>query len=427
MRSDDEPFIRYVTVFRSRLGLANLALDLTTLGRMPEKAFRRRLLQVLENRVDVDITQEQNMFVLEYLFEKGLMSAKPRGSGRYKGFALQKTGDMWHAQRDGVAQTILPVAQTDLWLSDPRVASTIGAPTPDNVEEVVSAATRLHVIDPSKFAWTTIGQAIVALRSRETPQSSESAQNPFIIGTDGAMLLRSLLDEDGRMMRPFIDFILACGSTVKRDTVADAMPEITRTALDSGWPTPIRGAALKNGRETLEALVGAPGGGTGPGVREHRASPRMEWLADLGYLSKTGLPRNSFEYHVMPQLGDLAASLHRLRPADSDWPFEVALDAWRTNSHWRSERESSQYASVNAAFSAAYRMLKRPIGPASLRDVAFLTGMFYGEWASSMVVSNSIKLVQSIPGGSLTGGRFGRTAENIYVPDEALLRMPAIE
>lgn len=239
------------------------------------------------------------------------MSSKARGSGRYKGYSLKQVGEHWHADRDGVPQKTLPVAQTDIWLADHRVSSTIGAPTVDNIDEVIGLATQLHVIDRSKFSWTITGQSITALRSLGDPKATDSEANPFVLGIEAPILLRSILEQDGRLMLPFIEFILACGSTVKRDTVADAMPDITETALNSQWPTPLVGATLKAGRETLEALRGAPKGGTGPGVREHRTSPRLEWLTDLGYLSKSGMARNSFEYRVMPQLQDLAKSLGR--------------------------------------------------------------------------------------------------------------------
>jgi hypothetical protein len=427
VRSDTEPFIRYLNVFRSRLGLANLVLSVTSLGRTPDKVFQRRLRQALESRVDIDIAQDDSHVVLEYLSEKSLMSSKARGSGRYKGYSLEKLGEEWHADRDGVPQSTLPVAQTDIWLADPRVPSTIGAPTVDNVDEVVGLATQLHVIDRSKFAWTITGQSITALRSLQDSKLTDSEANPFVLGIDAPILLRSLLEEDGRLMLPLIEFIVRCGSNVKRDTVADAMPDITENALNSQWPTPLAGESLKLGRETLEALRGAPKGGTGPGVREHRTSPRLEWLTDLGYLSKSGLPRNSFEYRVTPQLEDLARSLRRSPIKEPDWPFVSALDAWRRNTHWQAQRELAHHDSPDAAFFTAYRLLKRPIGPASLREVAFLTGMFYSDWSSSTVITDVIELVQSIPGGSLTGGRFGRAPESVYLSDEALRRMRAIE
>src|SRR5262245_8952473 len=85
-----EPFFRYLTVFRSRLGLANLVLAVTTVGPEPDRALRRRIRQVLEHQTSLSLGDSSNEAVLEYLVQKKIVGSIIRSSGRYRGTALMK-------------------------------------------------------------------------------------------------------------------------------------------------------------------------------------------------------------------------------------------------------------------------------------------------------------------------------------------------
>src|SRR4051794_149706 len=131
------PFISYLTVFKSRLGIGNLVLGLTGFAHQPEAALIRKLRSVLDERRVLSLDDQDAMPVLEYLLDKRLVGRSLRKKGRYTGYVLERTDGAWRARdrRDNEVSEI-PVYLTDIWLADPAIASTIGVPTPDNAEEV---------------------------------------------------------------------------------------------------------------------------------------------------------------------------------------------------------------------------------------------------------------------------------------------------
>lgn len=418
MASTPEPFLRYLTVFRSRLGLANLVLSVTTLGHQPDQALRRRVRQVLERRVELDLAVPENDPILQYLLDKKVVSAGARSTGRYRGIQLSNTDGRWRAYANGTAQSVISVFQTDVWLSNPLVPSTIGAPTPDNLEEVVELAVQLRLISRSRNSWTASGELLSALRA-STKDRTPVPDNPFVLGAESAGLLRCLLEEDGPVIRQLLGF-LSHRDSVRRDDVADALPGIVEAALIADWSPRLPSQSLALGRELVAKLRGAEGGGPGPGVREHRSSPRLEWLTDLGYLSKEGLRRNGFEYRVTPLVSPLLEAMERVGAMEGEWATAVSLEAWRSNPHWRPLRESLAIDDPRTAFAAAYRMLRRPIGPASLRNVAFMYGLLCARVPSMTALEDTSDLIRTIPGASLSGGRFGRAPESVYLSEESL-------
>ena len=88
-----------------------------------------------------------------------------------------------------------------------------------------------------------------------------------------------------------------------RDDVADRFGEIVDAAATACKELRVSPPEMREIREFRSAIHetlnekgsrrGQKGTG-GPGVLEHRVAPRLEWLVDLGYLSKEGLPKNSF-------------------------------------------------------------------------------------------------------------------------------------
>ena len=234
MPASRAPFLNYLTVFRSRLGLVNLVLNVTPLGHQPDRALRRRVLQVLEERVELDLDDVNNDFVFQYLIDKKMLGGNFRSGGRYRGIALSRTGqDAWRAESalQGTL-TRVPVYQTDLWFADPDMPSTIGVPTPDNVKEVIEFAFQLHILDRSKNSWTSSGHLVNGLRNLTATQLANQA-NPFLLGAESAALLWILLERDGLFLRELLRF-LSGHDIIRRDDVADALPTIAARAIEAG-------------------------------------------------------------------------------------------------------------------------------------------------------------------------------------------------
>jgi len=419
MASSDEPFLKYLTVFRSRLGALNLVLDSSSIARQPEQAFKRRVRQFVDSRSDVCLSEAGSEHVLDYLADKKLIGPRPRSSGRYRGWSLRRETDGWKADFNERSSESVPVYKTDIWLSDMNVPSTIGAPTTENVEEIVDLAFQFRMIDRNKFSWSATGHLVNALHAFG---GVDESANPFILRSEAPVFLRSLLEEDGRFQLCLLRFLAGrgAGSSVKRDEVADALPDIATQALELAWPSKLSPKGLSEGKKVISTLKGAPGNGSGPGVREHRSSPRLEWLTDLGYLSKEGLPRNAFEYKVTPQLVKLSDSLTAGIAEGNDWAFATALHAWRENPTWSEYRRIFSCDDPTEAFRLAYKLLRRPIGPVPLRDVSFATGMLCGSLPTDDVVASIIEIVQNVPGASLSGGRYDRRPENVYLPESVV-------
>jgi len=422
MRTSMEPFLSYLTVFRSRLGLVNLVLDVTPLGHQPDQALRRRVRQVLEQRADLELSDPNNDVVFHYLVDKKIVGKSIRSSGRYRGLALARSDrGEWSAEAasEGAVDRI-SVFQTDLWLAHPGVPSTIGVPTPDNVEEVIDFTFQLRILDRSKNSWTSTGHLISGLRRLAAAQLADPS-NPFVLGTESAALFRALLEKDGLFLRELLRF-LSGRETVRRNDVAHALPAIATRAVDAASGLRFSRQSISAGRRLAAKLseADAAGNATAPGVREHRSSPRLEWLTDLGYLSKEGLAKNSFEYRVTTHLAQLVTSLDAAVAAGGDWCFVAALTAWRTNGYWEPLRHATVLVDERTALGQAYATLRRPIGPAPLRDVGFITGILCPSLRATEIIERVIALTKEIPGASLSGGRMTRSPENIYMTDESL-------
>jgi hypothetical protein len=427
MPASRAPFLSYLTVFRSRLGLVNLILNVTPLGHQPDRALRRRVLQVLEDRIELDLDDVNNDMVFQYLVDKKMLGGNLRSGGRYRGVALVRSdGGTWHAESalQGTL-TRLAVYQTDLWFADPDMPSTIGVPTPDNVKEVIEFAFQLHILDHSKNSWTSSGHLVNGLRNLTVEQLANPA-NPFLLGAESAALLWILLERDGLFLRELLRF-LSDHDAIRRDDVADALPTIANRAVDAAAVLRFPSQSISEGRKLVSSMseVDATGKARAPGVREHRSSPRLEWLTDLGYLSKNGLPKNAFEYRVTANAAQLLSLLDSAVEAGGDWCFNAALSAWRANGSWEDLRTVATARDEASALGWAYAALRRPIGPAPLRHVAFITGLLWPNLEPSQTVGRVIALTQETPGASLSGGRMTRSPENIYMTDESLKALGA--
>jgi hypothetical protein len=146
----------------------------------------------------------------------------------------------------------------------------------------------------------------------------------------------------------------------------------------------------------------------------------LEWLVDLGYLTKEEVARNTFEYEVTSDARSLLEVLDQTF-GDEDWADEASLVAWKSHASWRQLRSEMATDDRDSAIAAAYRIMRRRIGPAPLREVAFITGILCGDLRTYReAVDTVVKFAQETDGASLSGGRYSRSPANIYVPNSAL-------
>ncbi len=437
------PFLTYLTVFKSRLGLANIVLAETGLAHQPDQRLLRKVRKSLEETQSLALADMANDHVFQYLTEKRIISGEVRDTGRYRGYALVRESHEWRAfDRQSEDLDTLPVFLTDIWMSDPAVPSTIGVPTTENAGETIELCYQLRLLSRAKNTWTTAGQLVETLR-REFSSALANSGNPFLLGVEAVALLRQVLEMDGLIIRALLrDLVNAAGSTQTRDEIAQRFETIVSRAVDAAKELNVAPSILREGREFLgliqrtnkKALVtkkrarspmrkrskSGDRATSGPGVLEHRVSPRLEWLTDLGYLTKEGVPKNSFEYGIAPAacalLDDLDAHFGEQNSADS-----VAMAQWNTNPQWSSLRSVTPICDLSSSFRRAYGMIKRPIGPSPIREVAFISGLICRDPIGfSAVVRELVSFAKATDGINLSGGRYRRSPENIYMTDSAI-------
>jgi hypothetical protein len=424
------PFLTYLTVFKARLGLANIVLNSTGFGHQSSQTVGRKLRQLLDERRDLEVGDPENSWVLQYLADKKLIGADTRSRGRYASYTLQPRGATWIAtNKRGDELSTLPVYLTDTWMADPRIPSTIGVPTPDNTDEVLEVAIQLKLISKATNTWTASGQLVDSLR-RMIGDEHETA-NPFLLRFEAPALLRQVLEMDGVLLRELLAFLVGAGGKVTRPQVAEAFGGIVERAVVHTKelrvaPMEMREALafqslIREQTQKLEkAKTKATGQSRAPGVLEHRVSPRLEWLTDLGYLSKDGLTKNSFEYRSGPSLEGLSEAIDRDLGTDY-WADEVAVEQWRSNPYWSDLRRRMLGLPLPEAIRAAYRMMQRRIGPAPLREVAFITALMSSSDESVRgCVDELITFAQETDGVTLSRGRYRRTPENIFMSPAVL-------
>jgi hypothetical protein len=283
----------------------------------------------------------------------------------------------------------------------------------------------------STNTWTAAGQLIAGLRT--IGQSETSTDNPFLLGLEAPALLRQVLEVDGVLLRHVITALPDPGATVTRTTIAesfDAIVDATVSQLRDMRIAPIEmREALEFQRlirdqtqKLARTRTKATGSSRAPGVLEHRVAPRLEWLTDLGYLTKDGLAKNSFEYRVSPAVTPLREAMDTWLESDYG-ADEIALGQWNSNPVWsRLRSRLPHFNSRDDAVRAAYRIMQRRIGPAPLREVAFTLGMIDGSATIRDCVDELVAFATDTEGVTLSRGRYRRTPENIFISPAVLER-----
>jgi hypothetical protein len=417
-----EPFLTYLTVFKSRLALANLILEVTGMGHQSPQAVRRKIKQTVERRVDLDLGDASNSRVFEHLLSKHLLSPEGRSDGRYRGYALRQAEGGWQAETRGGAELVsLPVFLVDIWMSHPQLASTIGAPTPDNVEELLELGYQLRLISRAKNTWTSAGHT-----SRELRQTSrhllDDPNNPFLLAVEALVLLRQIIEVDGLVLRELVRGLAPSGEVVTRDNVARQFDEVIDRAVGALKGLRSSPAELRAARDFAKTVANTSkrrgSMSRAPGLLEHRVSPRLEWLTDLGYLTKPSA-KNEFVYRVEPSANDLLEALDG-HFGSHHWGDSIALEQWSSNATWKELRKAMATLDGGEAFRTAYRILRRRIGPSPIREVAFVSGLLSNAPITyEEAVSGLVDFAKHTDGVSLSGGRYQRSPESVYMTEQA--------
>lgn len=428
------PFLIYLTVFKSRVGIANVVLPLASFAYQPAATISRVLRERLAATLPLSLTEPANFPVFEYLLAKNMIGSSPRGGGRYKDYCLTKQGPSYIAERNRKAVAQLPVFQMDVWMASPSVASTIGVPTPENTEELLEFCFQLGLLTRTKITWTAAGQLVANLRQH---YPSDAPDNPFLLGVEAIAVLRQILEKDGLLLRELLGDLLSLGPRVARDAISVRLPTIAARAVAQAealrLPPPLIAAGktfvrlLKDTSAKYAKAAAVKSPSRGPGVLEHRTAPRLEWLTDLGVLSKAGFAKNAFDYHVTEDGGLLLAVLDR-HPYGPTWADDVALGYWRASNRWATLRSAVatrfRIGTLRDALREGYRLAQRSVGPAPIREVCLAAAILRpGDTGLlQQYAGELIDWAASEPGLTVSGGRYTRRPELVHMSRAVLER-----
>ena len=415
----DAPFLTYLTVFSSRLGITNIVLSITSFAYTPTPTLERQLKRLLSGRSELSTADSSYRRVFDYLQEKHVIGGDSPMRGRYSDWTLKGDGGSFSATYRGKLAANLSVFQTDVWLADDRIPSTIGVPTPENVSETIDLNHQLQLLTRAKNSWTAAGHAVVKLREKATTSGVDTS-NPFVLTLERIALLRQVIAKDGLLLQEILSRIVKYGGQFSRDDVAGDLLECARCAYRHAQELRYSPPSLAEARSFVELLRRTAekfkGQRGGPGVLEHRTAPRLEWLTDLGALSKNE-PRNSFRYTTNSDTELLSHLISELleRPYG---PEEIALAFWRTSESTRDLRTaiSNPDLSHREVLSESYQLLQRSVGPAPLNEICFVALALKGdEGDMSRIVRHAIEWAEAEAGVTLSGGRFTRVPEFIHI------------
>jgi hypothetical protein len=420
--SRDGPFLTYLTVFQSRLGATNLVLAATGHAFVPQVALERQLKRVLSERREVDLAETRHRPLLDYLVGKKLLSKGQSAKGRYSDWSLSQGYDGPVITHRGQVRATLSAFVTDVQLADERVRSTVGVPTADNVSEIVGLAHQLRLITRSKNTWTAAGHTTSALRSY-TEERTGIASNPFVLGAESVALLRQIIGQDWLLLSELLDVVVNGAETFSRDDIASELPDCAQRAYKRAKLLKLSPAALAEARQFADLLRKTAqtrqNASTGPGVLEHRTAPRLEWLVELGALSKDGLAANGFQYRQCPDLRLLRDLCRESMPAENG-AEEASLRYWQLSDLMRPMRTAIEGGlEGSAALIDGFRRVRRSVGPAPIREVAFVSLVCNPTSLPSMqaAVEYVVDWALAAKGVTLSGGKFSRTPEFIHLTE----------
>jgi hypothetical protein len=430
------PMLEYLTVFRSRVGLANVVLPLVGFAAARRETLLRKLRGALDQRVKIDVADPANQHVLAYLIDKQLIGSRPRRGGRYGKFLLVHKDTNWTANTSkGEPIKHLPVFIADIWFSDSRLSSTIGVPTPDNSEEIFDFCASIGIVSKARVARTSEGHLVSVLRELSGPEV-----NPFALGLESAAVLRQVITHDALILYALTQELAKYNESFRRDDlIPTGFIAIATRAVDAvrDFGMPPQAVVQTKGflrliEDTIKkksvraaagqkAARGAKSGSRseGPGVLEHRLSPRLEWLTDFGILLKDG-PKNVFSYRQTPAVKDLSEGLgqylKRERTAD-----DVALNLSTRDARWQALRADRRANSLEEALIAGYRSIQMSIGPVPIREVCFIAALHLDPIPQvADLRRHLLRWSEREQGIRLAGGRYRREPEMVHFSEEVI-------
>jgi hypothetical protein len=420
------PFIGYTTVFRSRLGGHSLIVNLAGTTPQSREQLERQSKRAISAPLQVHPESHEGQLVLRYLQEKGFLKKSFATAGRYKGYRLEsRDGFLTAIDRQGAVPTSLTCSRIDYFLADDCVRSTIGAPTEATATELISSCAQLGLLSQSKSNVTSAGYMATRLLSL----GAEESVNPFCLGLELVVYLRSIVQVDSAVILPLLRYI-SNRTRITRDDVAGQLVDFYREAYEemknSGAPVQDR----KEARSLVETISksnsaairsSAEDSVRSFGVLEHRTSPRLEWLVDLGALSKAGLPRNVFTYFPTRDLKLLLSAMVQ-RKNVSRYAEDVALHYFLNSERCSELRTRFKASSLNEGFVKAYLLIGRQVGPTPIADLALLAGMAAAAADAKVeaVIEHLIEWSSREPRISLSGSRYVRTPEMAHFQSSLL-------
>lgn len=416
------PFLTYLTLFQSRIGVINLVLPLTSTAALASIALTRKIDRILKGKVDVDIEAQPQ--VVSYLRQKKFLTKRIDSAGRYPAYTLrEEDGNLCVLNAESRVLRELSVYCVDVWMADERVRSVVSVPTPKNITEVLNLNYSLGTISNQTNSWTASGQFAVKVRT----SAFGSELNPFVLGPELVIILRQLIEKDGLMLGAILaDLSETKVLTLQRDSFSRRLPNIAGVALGYAKTLGYPPETMREGKAFVK-LIEETGKNrakmsSAPGVLEHRITPRLEWLTDTGALSKDGVAKNGFAYHVT---GDS----YILQRAIKAWMSnalsaeDAALMYWQESKACADLRELYSCDSPRVAILSAYATLKRNIGSVSIRDICLLAGMALRDraWRMPELEQALMDIAKDDKRINLSGGRYKREAEFVHIRDELLV------
>ncbi len=244
--------------------------------------------------------------------------------------------------------------------------------------------------------------------------------------------MRQVVRFDGLLLRHLVSAIASSGKRIRRDDIAPSLGEIATHALADARQLRRPPPELLEGKRFIELLRKTASKranqSSGPGVLEHRTSPRLEWLTDFGVLTKAGSPRNGFEYGVTEDAqlltdimgASISAGRDPMNAAD-----EIAIAFWHASARFAADRGSQGLSPFEHAVLRSYRMQQRSVGPISIKDVSFVACLFCEDitLTQTQMIDLLVNWANSTSGVTLSGGRYHRGPELIHIDPMNLNRL----
>jgi hypothetical protein len=397
-------FISYTTLFRSRLGIIIPILQIIGSRTHHSENLIRKVKEIFFEKIPVNCKDKDWGLVKVYLTEKGYISKRPQVSGRFKNISYCEDGRKIKLLKDSFELQEINITRLDRWFSQPYMLSTIGVPTEDNLHEYLEMCLNFRVVNRS-FKSLRVGNTIQKILSQA---SDEKYFEPNISNLK-PYFLKILLESDYFIILALLKKINTSSTEFSRNDIVLEFADIVQDALK------ICESVVKNQdinrdmkkffkliKETKEKSKKKENS-SGPGVLEHRVTPRLEWLVDLGVLDKTGVKRNSFNYKSTEVLPNLVILLEKVL-TDSSKLMEAVLCV--------GEIDSTSDGNFEDLISA-YRIISGGIGSVSIDDL-IMTACINSRSAAPRNFRQILMERKNDKGIRFTGGRFSRKAEFVW-------------